>query len=37
MTEIPPKPIKLPKHLLNVKDDRNISGPYKMTKIPPET
>ena len=37
MTEIPPKPIKLPKHLLDVKDDRNISEPYKMTKIPLET
>ena len=33
MTKITPKPKKLPKYLLNLKNERNTPETYKMTKI----
>ena len=34
MAKIPPKPIKLPKYPLNLKNDQNTPKPKKMTEIP---
>ena len=34
MTEILPKPIKLPKYPINLKNDQNTPKPNKMTEIP---